>query len=65
MIKNYSLFIVFVQFGMETLLSDSIVWLWGLDWSVNNDDISRYFQQEIQNENKHFILTFSYKFYVL
>ncbi|XP_023329967.1 polyadenylate-binding protein RBP45 [Eurytemora carolleeae] len=33
------------KFGMETLLSDSIVWLWGLDWSVNNDDISRHFQQ--------------------
>merc|ERR1740128_569012 len=32
------------KFGMETLLSDSIVWLWGLDWSVNND-VQRHFQQ--------------------
>ena len=58
MIKNYSLFIVFVQFGMETLLSDSIVWLWGLDWSVNNDDISRYFQQEIQNKQTFYSYIF-------
>lgn len=33
------------KFGMETLLSDSIIWLWGLDWSVNNDDLSKHFSQ--------------------
>lgn len=33
------------KFGMETLLSDSIVWLWGLDWSINSEDIQKYFQQ--------------------
>ena len=54
---NHCLF-VFVQFGMETLLSDSIVWLWGLDWSVNNDDISRYFQQEIQNKQTFYSYIF-------
>ena len=30
---------------METLLSDSIIWLWGLDWSVNNDDLHKHFSQ--------------------
>lgn len=43
---------------METLLSDSIVWLWGLDWSVNNDDISRYFQQEFKNKQQFFSYIF-------
>lgn len=33
------------KFGMETLLSDSIIWLWNLDWSVNNDDLHKYFSQ--------------------
>jgi len=33
------------KFGMETLLSDSIVWLWGLDWSIQSEDIQKYFSQ--------------------
>jgi len=33
------------KFGMETLLSDSIIWLWGLDWSINEEDLHRFFTQ--------------------
>jgi hypothetical protein len=30
---------------MEMLLSDSIIWLWGLDWSINSEDLAKHFTQ--------------------
>jgi len=33
------------KFGMEVLLSNTILWIWSLEWTVNNDDLVRYFQQ--------------------
>jgi hypothetical protein len=30
---------------MEMLLSDSIIWLWGLDWSINSEDLTKHFTQ--------------------
>ncbi len=27
------------------LLSDSIIWLWGLDWSINSEDLAKHFTQ--------------------
>ena len=30
------------KFGMEVLLSNTILWIWSLEWTVNNDDLVRW-----------------------
>ena len=33
------------KFGMEVLLSNTVMFVWNLEWTVSNEELIRYFQQ--------------------
>lgn len=33
------------KFGMEVLLSNTVLFIWNLEWTVSNEELLRYFQQ--------------------